>query len=140
MTDHNIEHYGPVHLHPNVYPLHANEQEMHMCDTGMYPCDDFTANVGSGESLCIPTGPQAQNHSSDPAERYGEPAGSAGEVSVGCMNPSCQAPNCHGTVRCAEGFIGGDLQGLSLNKILQYAILGFLLYFMYCKLTGKKMF
>ena len=144
-TDHQVEHYGPVHLHPNVYPIHANEQELHMCGTGMYPCDDFPGNFVAGEGLsgqsCTPRGPQAINNSTNPAERYGHPGASTGNVGVGCMNLNCMAPNCHGTVNCTEGFVGGlGLPNLDFSQLIQYIVIGFLFYYLYCMVTGKKLF
>ena len=148
MEGNTVENYGPVHLHPNVYPL-QNVQDMHMCGSGMYPCDDFpagfSASAGEGQS-CTPNGPQAISNSSNPAERYGLGGGDHSgnyEVGTGCMNLSCMAPNCHGAVKCpscnsVEGFIGGA--GFGLSDLVKYIAIGLIAYLVYCMITGKKLF
>lgn len=143
-TQDTIENYGPVHLHPNEYPIPQDERGLHKCHTGMYPCDQFPEGYHMPmTSECPPNGPVVMRHSSDPAVRYGFPgdAASNNEVGTGCMNLNCMCPNCHGDCKCGncgkEEFVGYVGLEMNMTNIIVLAILGYVAWRLY---NGKKLF
>lgn len=133
-----VENYGPVHLHPNEYPIHENEQAMHKCKLGMYPCDDFASNTPDWQS-CTHQGPFAMSHATNPSKRYGHPSDMASnnEAGTGCMNLSCMCKNCHGDCKCgaAAPFMGVPFVGtIDWQQLMKYLLIAFALYWLVQKM------